>query len=283
MPVCCRCNGSGRCRNCSCSKAGKPFVNCLPQRKGRCINESLSHDRKSGQTITQGTQPPSSPSATQLFPDNRAPHKVFEQQPGVDNNASNSGMPDLGSNSYEDLQAHVLPEITSLGQSTPDSVSQEPFSRPPSESLSASREWSSPPLHPPDFQWVSHEWEAFCENITATYNEIIHWKQNVFQVPTGATGKAFISELARLFQSYADGSSLESITMKTTTISQILLLQKPSWKSKSKEHVIYLQRRLDLWLKGDIQALLGEGRCIQKYLPTSPRPSDDDVVARTFS
>ncbi len=38
MPVCCRCNGSGRCKGCSCSKAGQLCTNCLPLRKGRCGN-----------------------------------------------------------------------------------------------------------------------------------------------------------------------------------------------------------------------------------------------------
>lgn len=36
--TCCRCNGNGRCYNCSCRKLGKPCVNCLPLRKGRCQN-----------------------------------------------------------------------------------------------------------------------------------------------------------------------------------------------------------------------------------------------------
>ena len=30
MPVCCWCNGSGRCRNCACVKSGRPCVDCLP-------------------------------------------------------------------------------------------------------------------------------------------------------------------------------------------------------------------------------------------------------------
>ena len=74
----------------------------------------------------------------------------------------------------------------------------------------------------------------------------------------------------------------EYIAMKAGTIAQILLLQKPNRKRKSKEHVTHLQRRPNLWHKGDIQSLLEEGRCIQKHLHTSPRPSDDQVLARTF-
>ena len=37
MP-CCRCNGSGRCRECSCKKERKICTNCLPSRLNRCEN-----------------------------------------------------------------------------------------------------------------------------------------------------------------------------------------------------------------------------------------------------
>ena len=40
MPVCCRCNGSGRCMSCSCVKSGRPCVDCLPSRKGHCCNNA---------------------------------------------------------------------------------------------------------------------------------------------------------------------------------------------------------------------------------------------------
>ena len=63
---------------------------------------------------------------------------------------------------------------------------------------------------------------------------------------------------------------------------QILLLQKPSQKSKSRDHVAHLKRRLELWKCGDIQSLLQEGRCIQRYLTNRSRPSDEGVIARNF-
>lgn len=44
MPTtCCRCNGSGRCRNCSCVKAQRQCTNCLPKRKGTCSNTNSPH------------------------------------------------------------------------------------------------------------------------------------------------------------------------------------------------------------------------------------------------
>jgi hypothetical protein len=36
--VCCRCNRSGKCKNCSCVKQGRPCCGCLPGRQGACLN-----------------------------------------------------------------------------------------------------------------------------------------------------------------------------------------------------------------------------------------------------
>ena len=38
MRQCCRCNGSGRCKNCSCVKAGKACTDCLPSKRQACSN-----------------------------------------------------------------------------------------------------------------------------------------------------------------------------------------------------------------------------------------------------
>ena len=38
MPLCCRCNGNGRCRNCCCVRTGLASSDCLPLHQGRCEN-----------------------------------------------------------------------------------------------------------------------------------------------------------------------------------------------------------------------------------------------------
>ena len=98
---------------------------------------------------------------------------------------------------------------------------------------------SPPAQQPRNFRWGPHEGDEFYSIISNIYEEVIHWRWNVFLVPSGSTGKAFVSELARLFQAYGDNSTLESITMKTITVLQALLLQKPSRRSKSINHVTY--------------------------------------------
>ena len=60
--------------------------------------------------------------------------------------------------------------------------------------------------------------------------------------------------------------------MKAITVMQILLLQ----------NVIHLQGQMKLWLDGDIQALLDEGKFIQKRLGRATSPSNNDAITRIF-
>ena len=139
--------------------------------------------------------------------------------------------------------------------------------------------WPLPTCSQPNFQLGSKDGKAFCDLIGKVYNDIIHWKCNNFLVPSGATGKLFIQDITRLLQAFADGSAMECIAMKASFVMQILL-QKPSQKTKSGDHVTHLKKRLDLLKQGDIPLRIQEGRCIQRYLLSRPRPSDDDAIAR---
>ena len=43
-------------------------------------------------------------------------------------------------------------------------------------------------------------------------NEIhVHWRKNLFKVPSGKAGKAFVIEIARLLRAYAEAETLEAI------------------------------------------------------------------------
>jgi len=118
--------------------------------------------------------------------------------------------------------------------------------------------------------------------INSIYDEVIHWRQNLFPVPLGNVGNSFVQELARLFQAYADGSSMECVCMKAVTILQILTLQKPSRTSKTRDHINHLRRRINLWRDGKLTEILQEGRCIQNHLPKPTKYHDKKAQARTF-
>ena len=65
---------------------------------------------------------------------------------------------------------------------------------------------------------------------------------------------------------------------------QCLLLQKPHSKSKTKEHIAHLERRMNLWSEGNVDALLSEGKCIQKHVPSNVRATMEmEKIARGFN
>ena len=49
---------------------------------------------------------------------------------------------------------------------------------------------------------------SFCDDLNTAYKEVIQWRRNVFDLPRGSAGKAFVSELARLFRAVGQGSAL---------------------------------------------------------------------------
>ena len=77
----------------------------------------------------------------------------------------------------------------------------------------------------PAFTWGQLDGQDFTQAISAAYAEVVHWHRNLFLVPSGKAGKDFVTELARLFQSYAEGLALESVAMKATMVMPHLLLQ----------------------------------------------------------
>ncbi len=132
----------------------------------------------------------------------------------------------------------------------------------------------------PDFAWGTFSGSEMLATINKAYNEIE--RHNLFLVPSGSAGNSFVQELARLLQAFADGSSLECVCMKVVVILQVLVLQKPSRTSKTREHINYLKRRMDLWKAGSLNEILLEGRCIQDRLPKSGKPRDKTALARSF-
>ena len=94
----------------------------------------------------------------------------------------------------------------------------------------------------------------------------IHWKRNLLKVLSGKAGTAFVRQLSRMFRDYADCSALESVAMKAAMIVPAFLLQKPHPLSKAKDHVLHLERCLQLWASRKLKELLHEGRTIQHQL-----------------
>jgi len=125
------------------------------------------------------------------------------------------------------------------------------------------------PTSAANFQWGASDGFAVTLAIDRAYAEIVHWRRNVFLLPSGKVGRDFVRELSRLFTAYAERQPIELIAMKAAMTMPALLLQKPDIKSKARDHVKCLERRLQQWSSGDIDELLREGRTIQQHLPQS--------------
>ena len=126
-----------------------------------------------------------------------------------------------------------------------------------------------------NFKWDKVSETVITNRINTAYEKIVYWRKNIFMLPTGAAGKAYIQELTRLINAWTYNSPVGIIAIKAVHLMPSLLLQKPSKRSKSKDHVKALERRLDLWKKGEIESLVFEAETIQKRLPNNNRKKNN--------
>ena len=85
-------------------------------------------------------------------------------------------------------------------------------------------------------------------------------------VPRGKTGTDLIKEVSRIIRLFTIPTKWTRIALAKLHVFLPIMLQKPSSKSKAKEHTKYLERRLKLWNTGDLKALMAENREIQAKL-----------------
>ena len=129
--------------------------------------------------------------------------------------------------------------------------------------------------------FISHR--SFCDEITKAYDEIVHFRRNIFNIPSGRAGKNFIGELTYWLKQFNCNSDLNSIALKAFMVLPPLILQKPSATSKSKEHSAAIERRLALWRQGDLNLLMKEVRFIQDRFVTSKKIRSTDDISRVFA
>ena len=100
--------------------------------------------------------------------------------------------------------------------------------------------------------------------INHAYKEIVGWTKNLFLLPRGNAGKNFICELTRLINMFVNKTAHERLSLCLVHIFMPIMLQKPSAKSKARDHSKYLAQRLVKWTNGDLVSLMAEAREIQK-------------------
>ena len=129
----------------------------------------------------------------------------------------------------------------------------------------------------------SVEGGMFQKSVELAYKEVVKWKRNIFLVPSGKVGERFVDELSKMFRAYGESTAMEPAAITAAMTMPALLLQKPHPKSKVKDHVKCLERRLDDWKAGNISALLLEGRTIQQRIKRGNKCDHDDAIAKGFS
>ncbi len=119
----------------------------------------------------------------------------------------------------------------------------------------------------PNLKWGSMQgYQDIQDKIMEVYAQIVTWQKNIFDTPKGNIGKDFIKELTDIIHLFNTKSKWEPIALHLVNIFIPLMLQKPSAKSKNKDHIRYLKKRLVWWKEGKVDELLSECREIQRLI-----------------
>ena len=100
--------------------------------------------------------------------------------------------------------------------------------------------------------WVKMVFPIKIIRVELIYEKFVYWKKNVFLLPTGKSGKLYIDESVKLWNSWVEGTALYNTVFNAIMIMPNLLLQKLSKKAEAKDHLTALKRRVQSWLKGDL-------------------------------
>ena len=126
-----------------------------------------------------------------------------------------------------------------------------------------------------NIKWGVYEGEEkIREIINATYSSM-GWKKNLFPLPRGKCGTDFIKKLTDLINLFVYKSKWERVALSLIHIFIPLMTQKPSAKSKPRNHARYLATRLAKWEKGEITSLMNECNEIQKRMKRNNKRKDE--------
>ena len=131
-------------------------------------------------------------------------------------------------------------------------------------------------------KWGEYEGvEAIRVALEAAHLRITTWQKNTFDLPKNAIGKAVLTEATRLLKLFNSRTPWEPVAIHLFIIFLPLMLQKPSAKSKNKDHVRYLKKRLDQWKEGRLSEIVSECEEIQKRMKRSKKK--EESVQRGFT
>jgi hypothetical protein len=107
-------------------------------------------------------------------------------------------------------------------------------------------------------------------------------EEESFSIAIRSIWEKLITLLSEWISLYNKDTCFQGIALKVHMVIPALMMQKPSAKSKTRDHVKLLSQRFDLWREGKLLDLLREGKIIQSKLASAKRRSSEDVT-RIFS
>ena len=111
--------------------------------------------------------------------------------------------------------------------------------------------------------WNDVRGAVFEKDLTDAYEKIVHWKRNLFMMPSGVAGKKYIDEVTRLLKLWIQDSPLKSIALKAI-------------------HIQSTGEEFKLWEEGDIRNLLHEGETIQERMKISEKGMNIEKISLKF-
>ena len=132
-------------------------------------------------------------------------------------------------------------------------------------------------------KWGEMEGEdAIQQAIQSAYYMILGWRKNLFSLPRGKCGTDFIKKLTELINLFVNKTKWQRIALSLVHIFVPIMLQKPSSKSRPRDHARYLTSRLERWQNGDLKSLMDETNEIQKRMNKSKAERKEQHQVKYF-
>lgn len=137
---------------------------------------------------------------------------------------------------------------------------------------------------PPMRYWQATTIDEAIRLTDTMYNKIVTFSpSNIFEIPKCNAAKEFIKEINFLLREYIHASHLQPLAFKAIAILPHLICQRTHSKSKTTENVKAMERRMEMWKKGEITDLLRETQALQNKRRKTAANQIQRDIARRFS
>ena len=162
-PQCCQCNGNGRCKGCICVRNGRACLSCTPGRNGRCEN--------SGRGVSNVMQ---------------ALHTSLSQQPQRLPMATTAGENENETTGGTSTSTRVM--LGGTGEDNSEEDGPLPNNGPQLSECTVELP-AFVQVFATGFLWGTLDGVTLAKAVDESYAEAVHWRRNIFMVPSGKTGK----------------------------------------------------------------------------------------------